>query len=46
MRQGLTKKEKQIEEKMKKNHMEIPWVLVFKPGIPKLCHTILQNFQG
>ena len=31
---------------LKKEHVEIPWVLFFDLGISKGCHTILQNFHG
>ena len=31
---------------LKKEHVEIPWVLVFDLGISKGCHKILQNFHG
>lgn len=34
------------EERLRKNYMEIPWVLVYVPEISMGCNTILLNFRG
>ena len=34
------------EERLRKNYMEIPWVLVYVPEISIGCNTILWNFRG